>query len=73
MMLKKIPNGTKLIKFINYTKKNCVIHYNKKPFLFVEAGHYKICDCKTFLIEFQIDEFPEMNLYSSHKIGIEIK
>lgn len=70
MRLKKIPRGQTTILFCNPWPIDCVLHLNKKPFLFIGRNSFMGIEARNFIVGVPLKEFPEMQLYSNLKIEI---
>lgn len=71
MRLKKIPKGTKYIKFTNNSPDNVIIYYKKEPFLFLGSNSFILIECSSFICKIPVKEFPEMQLYSGKRVYME--
>ena len=69
MRLKKIPKGTKMIKFTNPYKINAIIYVKKSIWHLVGANEYTIMRADNFFGDGRV--YPEMQLYSNLKIQVE--
>lgn len=67
MRLKRIPKGKIVIRLTNRHNKDCLVHFNKKPFSFIPAKSFGLFNARDFGYE---EHFPEMQLYSNLKIEI---
>lgn len=74
MRLKRVPEGTKNILFINESIVNCTIYLDKKPFLCIRGNTIKHISCDSFFCELPpLEEFPTWQFYSNIKIEVEFK
>lgn len=73
MRLRKIPEGQKIIRFINPWAIPGVIYFNKFPFLAIAAKSSRIIEAHHFVVAFSSDRFPAMQFYSNLKIEIEYR
>jgi hypothetical protein len=70
MRLKKIPKGTKIICFQNNGDKDCIISWNKKPFLIIKSGYNIMIEARSFYVGLPLEEFEEIQLYANRKIEV---
>lgn len=70
MRLKKFPKGTKIVCFQNNGREDCMISWNRKPFLIIAAGYYKVIEASSFYVGYPLEHFDEMQLYANKKIEV---